>query len=128
MIIRTIFIQLALCKTQHNTWQENPYSANLTAPRLIIACRWRTNVRWKCLHSFWLAELLPKKDLRKVSADLCLFFSSFMREYLDPVVKADQCVQNVDDFGIGANDATDLTRNIRAVFQCIRNPGLKLTI
>ena len=55
-------------------------------------------------------------------------FSSFMREYLDPVVKADQCGQYVDDIGIAANNATDLTRNIRAVFQCIRNARLKLTI
>ena len=60
---------------------------------------------------------------RSVSA-----FSSFMREYLDPVVKADQCAQYVDDIGIAANKATDLTRNIRAVFKCIRQAGLKLTI
>ena len=60
---------------------------------------------------------------RSVSA-----FSSLMREYLDPVVKADQCAQYLDDIGIVANKATDLTRNIRAAFQCIRNAGLKLTI
>ena len=54
--------------------------------------------------------------------------SSFMREYLDSVVKADQCAQYVDDIGIAANNATDLTRNIRAVFKCIRQAGLKLTI
>ena len=60
---------------------------------------------------------------RSVSA-----FSSFMRENLDPVVKADQCAQYVDDIGIAANNATDLTRNIRAVFKCIRRAGLKLTI
>ena len=60
---------------------------------------------------------------RSVSA-----FLSFMREYLDPVVKADQCAQYVDNIGIAANDATDLTRNIRAVFKCIRQTGLKLTI
>ena len=60
---------------------------------------------------------------RSVSA-----FSSFMREYLDPVVKADQCAQYVDEIGIAANNATDLTRNIRAVFKCIRQAGLKLTI
>ena len=60
---------------------------------------------------------------RSVSA-----FSSFMREYLDPVVRADQCAQYVDDIGIPANNAADLTRNIRAVFQCIRIAGLKLTI
>ena len=55
-------------------------------------------------------------------------FSSFMPEYLDPVVKADQCGQYVDDFGIAANNATDLTRIIRAVFKCICEAGLKLTI
>ena len=60
---------------------------------------------------------------RSVSA-----FSSFMREYLNPFVKADQCAQNVDDIGIAGNNATDLTRNIRAVFRCIRQAGLKLTI
>ena len=51
-----------------------------------------------------------------------------MREYLDPVVKADQCAQYVDDIGIAANNATDLTRSIWAVFKCIRQAGLKLTI
>ena len=66
---------------------------------------------------------LVKGLSRSVSA-----FSSFMREYLDPVVKDDQCAQYVDDIGIAANNATDLTRNIRAVFQCIRNAVLKLTI
>ena len=60
---------------------------------------------------------------RSVSA-----FSSFMLEYLDPVVKADQCAQYVDDIGIAAHNATDLTRNIRAVFKCIRQAGLKLKI
>ena len=60
---------------------------------------------------------------RSVSA-----LSSFMREYLDPVVKTDQCAQYVDDIGIAANNATDLTRNIGAVFKCIRQARLKLTI
>ena len=50
-----------------------------------------------------------------------------MREDLDPVVKADQCAQYVDDIGIAINNATDLTRNIRAVFKYIRQAGLKLT-
>ena len=60
---------------------------------------------------------------RSVSA-----FLSFTREYFDPVVKADHCAQYVDDIGIAANNATDLTRNIRAVFKCIHNAELKLTI
>ena len=68
-------------------------------------------------------ERLAQGLSRSVSA-----FSSFMREYLDPVVKADQCAQYVDDIGIAANNATDLTRNIRAVFKCICQAGLKLTM
>ena len=52
---------------------------------------------------------------RSVSA-----FSSFMRDYLDPVVKADQCAQYVDDIGMAANNVSDLTRNIPAVFKCMR--------
>ena len=47
-------------------------------------------------------------------------FSKFKREYLDPVVKADKGAQYVDDIGIAPNNVTDLTRNIRAVFKCIR--------
>ena len=60
---------------------------------------------------------------RSVSA-----FTRIIREYLDPVVKADPCAQNVDDFGIAANSVTDLIRNSRAVFQCIRQAGVKLTL
>ena len=51
-----------------------------------------------------------------------------MREYLDPVVMPDQCAHCVDDIGTAANIATDRFRNIRAVFLCIRQAGLKLTI
>ena len=34
----------------------------------------------------------------------------------------------MDEIGIAANKATNLTRNIRVVFQCILNAGLKPTI
>ena len=46
----------------------------------------------------------------------------------DPVVKADQCAQYVDDIGIAANSAPELARNIKAVFTCIRKAGLKLSM
>ena len=49
-----------------------------------------------------------------------------MREYLDKVIKADQCAQYVDD--IAANSATQLINNLRATFECIRTAGLKLTM
>ena len=51
-----------------------------------------------------------------------------MREYLDKVIKADQCTQYVDDSGIAANNATQLINNLRATFKCIRTAGLKLTM
>ena len=55
-------------------------------------------------------------------------FSSFMRGYLDTVIKADQCAQYVDDIEIATNTTEQLIKNIRAVFRCIRKAGLKLTI
>ena len=51
-----------------------------------------------------------------------------MREYLDSVIKADQCAQYVDDIGIAANTTEQLIKNIRAVFKCIREAGIKQTI
>ena len=47
--------------------------------------------------------------------------SSFMREYLDQVIKTDQCAQYVDDIGIAANDADQLIKKITATFECIRD-------
>ena len=55
-------------------------------------------------------------------------FSSFMREYLDKVIKADQCAQYVDDIGITAKDADHLIANLSATFKRIQGPGLKLTM
>ena len=72
-ILKTI-IQLAPCQTQRNTWQWSHYSANQTAPRPITVCRWRTNGQCKCLPSVLSAELLPTKNMLRVSADLILSF------------------------------------------------------
>ena len=55
-------------------------------------------------------------------------FSSFIPEYLDPVIKADQCAQYVDDSGIAANTPEQLMKNLRAIFHCLRKAGLKLSI
>ena len=69
------------------------------------------------------AHLVGKKLNRALSA-----FSSFMHEYLDSVIKADQCAQYVDDIRVAANTTEQLIKNVRAVFKCIREAGLKLTI
>ena len=55
-------------------------------------------------------------------------FSSFMREYLDKVMKENQCSQYVDDIGIAANNATQVLNNLRATIESIRTAGLKLTM
>ena len=55
-------------------------------------------------------------------------FSSFMREYLDRVIKADKCAQYVDDIGIATHTAEELKNTLREVFQCIREAGLRLTM
>ena len=68
-------------------------------------------------------QRLTQRLSRSLSA-----FSSFIREYLDPAIKADQCAQYVDDIGIAANTPEQLIKNLRAVFQCLRKAGLKLSI
>ena len=55
-------------------------------------------------------------------------FSSFIREHLDPVIKADQCAQYVDGIGIAANTPDQMIENLQAVFQCLRKAGLKLSM
>ena len=77
MIILTITTQAAPCQKQQNTWQESFYSASLTAPKLIMVCRWQTNAQSKCLLSNLQAELLPTEDLlHKVLANLWLLFQA----------------------------------------------------
>ena len=44
-------------------------------------------------------------------------FLSFIRKYLDPVIKADQCSQYVDDIGIGANTPEQLIKNSKTCEQ-----------
>ena len=55
-------------------------------------------------------------------------FSFFMREYLDNAIKADRCAEYFEDIGIAANDSTQQCINIKAVLECIKKAGLKLTI
>ena len=55
-------------------------------------------------------------------------FNSTVRDYLDPLVKADKCAHYVDDIGIAANTVEELVNNIEAVFTRIRQAGLKLSM
>ena len=51
-----------------------------------------------------------------------------MREYLNPVIKADECAQTVNNIDITAILPEQLITNLRAVFQCIQNAVLKLSM
>ena len=51
-----------------------------------------------------------------------------MREYLDKVIKVDQCAQDVDDIDIAATDADHFIANLTATFKCIQELGLILTM
>ena len=99
----------------------------LTALRLITVCRLRPNSQWKSLLSISPAELLPTGDLHKVLADLCLLFWVGCASTWTQSSRLTNVLNRLDAIGIAANNATDLIRNIRAVFQCIRNARLKLT-
>ena len=66
---------------------------------------------------------LAQRLSRSVSA-----LSSFMREYFDNVIKADQCAQYVDDTGIAANDADNFIANLRATFNHNQEAGVKLVM
>ena len=81
------------------------------------------------MHAFnFASRTFAYKRLAQGFSRYVFAFSSFVCEYLDLVFKADQCAQYIDDIGIEANNATDLTRNNRAVFRWIRQTRLKLTI
>ena len=128
MTILTIFIQLALCQTQHNTLQGSHCSAKLDCSQA-YHCLQMADQRSVDMPAFnFASRTVTYKRLAQGLSRFVSAFSSFMREYLDAVVKADQYAQYVDDIGIAAINATDLTRNTRAVFKCIRQAGLKLTI
>ena len=112
------------------TWQAKNYFENWTDRRHIIASKWLTNDRLRCWHLILLVAHLPIDVWHKALVGHCphFRFSSFMREYLDKVIKADQCAQHVDDIGIAANDTDHLIANLTATFKCIHEAGLKLTM
>ena len=66
---------------------------------------------------------LAQRFSRSISAS-----SSIIREYLDPVIKADQCTQHVDEFVKSVNTPEQLTKNLPAVFHWLRKAGVKLSM
>ena len=81
------------------------------------------------LHAFdFASRTFAYRRLAQGLSRSLLAFLSFIGECLDPVIKADQCVQYVDDIGIAPNTPQKLIKNLRAVVQCLRKAGLKLSM
>ena len=124
MTIRLTSTHWTFCQMQHNTWKGNLSSGRSNGPRRISVCRWQTNGQWKCSHSIFPTELWLTQDLYNALADRCLHFkASFGPTYQGWPI----CGQDVDDIGFAASKDTDPIGNIRAVFDCIRTAGSKLT-
>ena len=112
---------------QHNTWQGSHY-VKLECSQAYHCLQMAEQRAVEKLAFNFASKTFAHKRLARGLSRSVSAFSSLMRENLDPVVKADQCAQYVDDIGVAANNATDLTRNNHAVFKCICQAGLKLTI
>ena len=113
---------------QPNTWQEKDCFVSLIVPKLTTALQMADKRSVEMLAFNFASRTFAYRRLAQGLSRSLSAFSSFMREYLDPVVKADQCAQYVDDIGIAANEADQLILNLRAVFECLRKAGLKLTM
>ena len=111
MIALIIIIRCALCQTQRNIWQES------------LLCKLECSQAYHCwqmadqrsvemLAFIFLSRIFALKRLAQGLSGSASAFSSFMREYLDPVVKT----QYVADIGITASNATNAIRKVRAVF------------
>ena len=128
MTTPTTTIQSALCQTQHNAWQGNFSSPGWIALKLITVRRMGPNSQCKLLKSIFFSKTFTYKRLEQSRSRSACAFSSFMREYSDPVDKTDRCAEYVDDLRIAAKNATDVTRNIQPAFKCIPQTGMKLTL
>ncbi len=51
-----------------------------------------------------------------------------MRQYLDPIIKADRCAQYMDDIDIAGKIADEFIENVEAVFHRVRETSLKLSM
>ena len=111
---------------QQSIWLGKSCSANLTVPRRITASKWPTSNQSKFLAFNFASRAFAYRRLAQGLSRSLSAFSTFIRKYLDPVIKADQCAQYVVDIGIAANTPIQLIKNLRAVFQCLRKAGLKL--
>ena len=107
MTKRTIFTQLALCDAAQHLAGKSLF-CKLDCSQAYHCLQMADQRSVEMLAFNFASRTLAHKRLAQGLSRSVSAFSSFMREYLDPVLKADQCAQYVDDIGIAANNATDL--------------------
>ena len=114
---------------QPNIWQRKNVFANWIAPRFTTHCFQIADYQSIQMLAFdFASRTFAYRRLAKGLNRSRSAFWSFLREYLDKAIKADQSAQYVDDIGIAANDTKQLCTNIRTAFECIRNARLKLSM
>ena len=77
--------------------------------------------------NFAIRTFAYRRLTRGLSRSLSAFLS-LIREYLDSVIKANQCAYHVDEIGIAAKSPQQLIKSLGAVFQCLRKAGLELSM
>ena len=127
MKISIIINQLAPHQTQVNTWLAKKF-CELDCSQAYHCAQMADQRSTEKLAFKYTCRTLAYERLAQGLSKASSAFSSFMREYLDPLIEAGRCAQCVEDLGIAAITVTPMIRNIRAVFECIRKAGIKLTI
>ena len=74
------------------------------------------------------ARTLAYRHLAQILNRSLSELKSFIRECLDPVVKAYSCTQYVDNIGIAAHTGDEILQNIELVFHWIEFVGLELYV
>ena len=113
---------------QHTIWLEKTYSANLIVARSFTAFNLADQQTIELLAFNFASRTFAYRRLAQGLSRSLSAFSSCIREYLDPVIKADQCSQYVVGIGIVAISPQQLIKNLRAVCQCLQKAGLKLSM
>ena len=112
----------ACCPT--HGWEEKFLQIGLFAG-ISLLTNGRTGIK-KMLASIFTSRRFAKSRLTEGFTRSLSACSSLIREYLDSVIKADQCAQYVDNTGIVANDPQQLISKLKAVSAFIQKNRSKI--
>ena len=120
MITLTITFQSQRRLTRQSIWLEKNL-LKWTAAKHIFLCKWRTNSVFNFGGRTFAFKRLAQGLSRSPTA-----FSSCVSNHLQSCIANDICFVYFDDLGSGAEDGTNLIKNLEHVVVCIQNSGFKL--